>query len=331
MRRLACLILPCLAACSGARGASGGMPAPPCPPDWKSALHCDHPLAGKVWHVPAARFADLGDVEAAAARADLALLGETHDNPDHQRLEARLVRAVAATGRRPALAVEMLEVDQQAAVDAALSGGRADADALAGAVGWSKSGWPAFERYRPVFAAALEAGMPIVAANLSHPLARAAIERGPGALPAPIRALLERRGPATEEEARALRREMQEQHCGELPESLLDPMVLVQRARDAQMAERLAAAGERGAVLVAGAGHVRADRGAPAFVELLAPRRTAISVAFLEVSPGKLEPGDYASDYDAPRLPFDYVIFTPAAEREDPCLKLRRRPIRNRP
>ena len=51
---------------------------------------------------------------------------------------------------------------------------------------------------------------------------------------------------------------MKESHCGELPEAMLDPLVLAQRARDARMAERMEAAGaERGAVLITGKGHAR--------------------------------------------------------------------------
>ncbi len=47
-----------------------------------------------------------------------------------------------------------------------------------------------------------------------------------------------------------------------------------------------------------------------------------VAVAFQEVSPEAGEPADYALD-EGGTLPFDYVVFTPAAEREDPCEQLR--------
>ena len=61
----------------------------------------------------------------------------------------------------------------------------------------------------------------------------------------------------------AMRAEMRESHCGLLPDAMLDSMVLVQRARDALLAERVHEGRGRGhgALLIAGHGHVRRDRG----------------------------------------------------------------------
>jgi len=289
-------------------------------------LHRDHPLAGRTFDVRAGRFADLPALEAALPSADFVLLGETHDNPDHHVLQARLLGALVAAGRRPAVAFEMLDLQQQAAVDAALARAPRDPDALAEAVGWAKSGWPAFSLYRPVFAAALQAGLPIVAVNLTRKQAREVVSRGVDALTPAVRALLEREGPLPEEEARKLRVEMDESHCKELPGSMLDPMVLMQRARDATMATRLAEAARPAGVLVLGTGHARLDRGVPAHLALVAPGRRSVSVAFLEVDPEKRTPGAYAADFHAGGLPFDYVVFTPAAAREDPCESLRKHP-----
>jgi hypothetical protein len=48
-------------------------------------------------------------------------------------------------------------------------------------------------------------------------------------------------------------------------------------------------------------------------------------VAFIEVSEGKREPLDYVERFGTGRLPFDFIWFTPAAQREDLCEKLRKR------
>jgi uncharacterized iron-regulated protein len=115
---------------------------------------------------------------------------------------------------------------------------------------------------------------------------------------------------------------MRTSHCDALPEEMLDPMALAQRARDAQMAERLGTSGAAGALLVTGSGHARTDRGVPAVLGRDLPGRRLLSIAMLEAEPGRPSPKDYAADWGA-TLPFDYVIFTPGAEREDPCAKLR--------
>jgi uncharacterized iron-regulated protein len=294
---------------------------------WVSPLHRDHPLVGRIWEPRAARYVDEGALSAAVAGADFVLLGEVHDNVDHHLLQARLVRAVLASGRRPALAFEMLTEDQQPLVDAALARAPKDPNAVAKAVDWKHSRWPEFAVYRPIFAAGLEAGLPIVAANLPRAEVKAIVSKGKEALDEDLRARLARDEPLPEPVLAALREEMRESHCGELPEPMLDPLVLAQRARDAQMAARLATAGDgRGGILITGKGHVRTDRGVPAALSKDAPGRAVVAVAFVEVDPEQREPTGYGEEEGTKgTLPYDFVVFTPGAEREDPCEGMRER------
>jgi uncharacterized iron-regulated protein len=294
--------------------------------EWVSPRHRDHPLVGKIWDGRAGAFVDEGALAAAVAAADFVLLGEVHDNADHHLLQARLVRAAIGAGRRPALAFEMLSTEQQPAVDAALARAPGDPDALAKAVGWAESGWPPFQLYRPIFAAGLEAGLPIVAANLPRAMVKALVSGGVEVLDPPVRERLARGEPVPAEQLEEMRTEMRESHCNELPEALIDPLVLAQRARDATMAARIAEADAgRGAMLVTGNGHIRTDRGVPAFLAEEAPGRTVLAVAFLEVLPEATEPAAYQALLGARTFPFDFAVFTAGEEREDMCAGLRHR------
>lgn len=322
--RQAALLLALLASAAGCASRSGAaLVSQPVSPErrWVSPLERDHPLVGRIWDVRAGRWADEAALLADVTGARFALLGETHDNVDHHLLQARLTRALGQAGRRPAVAFEMLATEQQPAIDAVLARPAPEADAVGKAVGWDGSGWPPFAEYRPIFAAALEAGMRPVAANLPRSEIQAVVRRGAEALPAPVRARIDRQGPLSPEAARAMREEMRDSHCGELPEAMLEPMVLGQRARDAQMAEVLAGLGEPGGILIAGAGHVRNDRGVPAYLPEASGR--IASVLLVEVSAKRREPAAYAEDYGKGPLPFDWVIFTPRAKRADPCAELR--------
>jgi uncharacterized iron-regulated protein len=299
---------------------------------WVSSRHRDHPLVGKIWDGRAGRFVDEGALVAAVAAADLLLLGEVHDNPDHHLLQARVVRAAIAAGRRPALAFEMLSTEQQPAVDAALARAPGDPDAFAEAVAWEKSGWPPFALYRPIFAAGLEAGLPVVGANLPRTAVKTLVSKGVEALDAPLRERLARGEPVPPDQLEEMRAEMRESHCNELPEALIDPLVVAQRARDATMAARLAEADAgRGAILVTGNGHARTDRGVPAFLAEDAPGRAVLSVAFMEVVPERTDPAAYAKEFGAATLPFDFAVFTAGTEREDMCAALRAHPRRSPP
>jgi hypothetical protein len=145
------------------------------------------------------------------------------------------------------------------------------------------------------------------------------VAKGRDALDEELRARLAREEPIPDHVLDELRAEMDASHCGVLPASLLDPLVLAQRARDARMAERMLASGEgRGAVLITGGGHARNDRGVPALVAKDAPGKKVVSVAFVEVEPEATEPSAYQARSGGP-LPHDFVVFTPGAKREDMC------------
>jgi uncharacterized iron-regulated protein len=297
---------------------------------WVSPLHRDHPLVGRAWDGRAGALSDEAAIAAAIAAADFVLLGEVHDNVDHHLLQARLVRAALAAGRRPALAFEMLTEDQQPAIDASLARAPRDPDALAAAVGWKESRWPDFAWYRPIFTAGLEAGLPVVAANLPRAQMRAIVSKGATAVEEPLRTRLSRDEPIPADVQEGLREEMRASHCAALPESMIDPLVLAQRARDAQMALRVAEAGrERGAILVTGNGHARTDRGVPAVLARELPGRRILSVAFIEVDPdahdAAAQVAAIVKDLGAKTFPFDYAVFTPGAKRDDPCHGLRER------
>ena len=298
---------------------------PPAPP-WEAGLGRDHPLTGRIWAAGAQTFVEPRQLLGRLATARFVLLGEKHDNPDHHRLQAWLVRELLAAGRRPAVAFEMLSDAQADALRRHLAAAPSDADGLGRAVGWDASGWPDWAQYRPIAEAALRAGVPIVPANIPPATARAVARGGLAALDPALVARYGLDGPLPSGAAVSLAAELREAHCGHASEAMLAGMATAQRARDARMAESLVGGGgPDGAVLIAGAGHVRRDRGVPAYLAAREPRSRVISVAFLEVQDSHLTPRAHAAPFDDD-LPFDYVWFTPRVDDEDPCDRFRRKP-----
>jgi uncharacterized iron-regulated protein len=289
---------------------------------WVAEHGRGHPLAGRVREVASGRFLEPEALFDRLARADFVLLGERHDHPDHHRLQARTIDALVARGRRPALAFEMLAADEGPAVAAARGSG---AEAIRAAVRWDESGWPPWPLYAPLFEAALRAGLPIVAANLSRRDAAALRADGLEGVEPELRAQLGLDAPAPAAEVAALAQQISDSHCGFAPAAALPRMVVMQRAWNARLADALLEAhaqGADGAVLVAGAEHARHDVGAPAALALRAPEATVASLAFLEVDPDPLAcEGEPATEERAQR--FDYVWYTPRVELEDPCAKYR--------
>jgi uncharacterized iron-regulated protein len=265
----------------------------------------EHPLVGKIWDTRAGRFIPSAELFDHAARAQHVLLGETHDNAEQHRLQRVVLEGLAARGRGRLLAMEQFDSDYQTAIDSALRSG-ANAEALADAAHFDRKGWN-WPLYRPLVQFALDHGWPLGAANLSRAEARAIVAdpAGSGLLPASL--------PLRE----ALERDLIDGHCGAKPEAKqLAGMVEAQRARDARMAQVLAALGQRGSVLISGIGHARRDRGVPLYLG----ERALVSIGFMEVQDGKTSPQQYFDGFASPAS-FDYIWFTPRAPREDPCAR----------
>jgi uncharacterized iron-regulated protein len=259
----------------------------------------DNALLGKIWDARAGAFIAPEQLLDRAARAQYVILGETHDNPEHHRLERVALEALAARGGPRLLAMEQFDTEYQAVLDRARASS-VDAEALADAGHLDRAGWH-WPFYRPLVQFALERGWPLAAANLSRKDARAIVAD-------PARSGLP---PADPSVTAALARDIGDSHCGKAPEGkLLQGMVEAQRARDARMASAL----KGPSVLIAGAGHARRDRGVPLYLA----DHDVVSIAFMEVEAGKSTPEDYFDGFATPAS-FDYVWFTPRAEREDPC------------
>ncbi len=291
---------------------------------WKSTLGRNHPLTGRIWDVSSARFIDRQSLVTRLARADFLLLGERHDNPDHHLLQAEVLRSLIALGRRPAVGFEMFGLDDASAIAEHLAAAPNDAAGLGRAVNWNKRGWPDWAMYQPIAEAALEAKLRIVATNLPLATARKMSSDGLAALePRVVRDLgLDR--PPSESVFASIAADIRDSHCGYGSEESVKLMVGVQRARDAQMAQSLIAADDPdGAILVAGAGHVRNDYGIPVYLTAKTAGKQVISVAFLEVDNQKPEPDNYALPDPNGRLPFDFVWFTARVDDENPCEKFK--------
>jgi uncharacterized iron-regulated protein len=284
------------------------------PQAWEESGGAAHPLVGRIYRVADGTPVSEADLIAAAAGADFVLIGERHDNRDHHRLQAQIVRSLQRDARKPrALAFEMIGADRQLDIVEYLDGHPGDAAGLGAAVGWASNGWPDWALYEPIAYAALSNGAQIVAADLNEDQKRAVFAQGAQAL----RTSFVRRTGLDRDFSAALTSDLQDElheaHCGQAPPEALSGMYQVQRARDAMMADRLAAAsGKAGGILIAGNGHVRNDRGVPWYLARLEPAARTLSIGLIEVRDDlRRLPDD---------LPYDYVWFTPrVGDGPDAC------------
>jgi uncharacterized iron-regulated protein len=288
---------------------------PPPPENWRSPVLRDHPLVGALWDPRAQVRRTPAEAARSLAAADVVLLGEKHDNADHHRLQAWAVEALAARGRSPVVAFEMIPRDRGGRLADYLADG-GDAAGLGPALDWAESGWPDWSIYRPIAETALAHDLRLAAADLPRADRREIAERGPEALPGALREAWALDVPWTEAMRRGLLEELSRAHCDVAPPEAFAGLSEVQRARDAALADSLLAGlnDADGAVLIAGHGHTRRDRGVPWFLERRAPELAVVGIAFVEVRDGVTDPAAYG-DLGG----HDLLWFTPRATDTDPC------------
>jgi uncharacterized iron-regulated protein len=245
------------------------------------------------------------EVPEAALRAQVVVMGEAHDNPDHHRVQGDYLLALAPK----AVVFEMLSPEQAALVTPeALQ----DLDALGRSLGWEEAGWPDFAIYAPVFAALGDAA--VIGAAVSSEDARVVMEQG--ALQVFGEADAERFGiaaPRDPDEIAAQQELLRVSHCGALPEEMLPMMQDVQDYRDAVMAQAaLEALDQTGGpvAIITGNGHARTDWGIPARIADAAPEVTVFSLG-------------QGEDGYPPEGSFDLVIDGLGVARPDPCESFR--------
>lgn len=276
-----------------------------------SLRDADHPLAGRLWDVAAQHFIDDTQLLRRAAQVEVLLLGETHDNPEHHRLQIKLLQARVGAGARPALLMEQFDRDQQPVLDAA----RRDGKDLAPLI----RGWD-WVLYRPLVALADSAQLPLRAANLPRGATRPVVREGYAALAAgeAQRLALEAVWDAARQEY--MTNLIEASHCGQVTPQLRDGLVRAQRLRDATLADAALEVIGSGVVFILGRGHARRDVGVPLYLTARRPGTRLLSIGFVEVSAGRTAPTQYETERAGDLAPHDILWFTPRAERPDPCL-----------
>ncbi|MBI6628673.1 ChaN family lipoprotein [Pontibaca salina] len=249
------------------------------------------------------RAASLDQVVSAAARADVVILGEVHDNPAHHTYQAQLVEMLQPS----AVVWEMLTGVEAQMVDLALI---PECDKLADQLGWAQSGWPDFAMYHPIFLAAPKAR--IFGAMVPRQEAKRAMEGGVAAAFGADAAAYGLTAPLPKAEQTSREELQQLVHCNALPPEMLAPMVEIQRLRDAALAraviDALQATGGP-VVVITGNGHARKDWGIPLYLKRVRPEVKVFAV-------GQSENEQIAGEFDA-------VLDSKPVERDDPCDRFR--------
>lgn len=284
----------------------------------EALLFSDHPLAGKIWDMNSRSFIDEATLLDRIGKADVLLLGETHDNPLHHELQLKLLKARIASGAHPALMMEQLDIDSQSSIDHALTGSNRTKilDNVTKLIEFTD-----WKFYRPFLAFAYDYKLPVIAANISSQRLQPVIWDGFAAYDANELKRLDVEQVWSQERQQYLIMHMGGAHCDQLKDELRAGLSRSQRLRDAMMVDSAVASIGRGVVGIVGSSHARRDVGLPIYFAARAPEARVFSMAFVEVAPGRTNPRDYETESATGDAPFDVIWFTPGIARSDPCAK----------
>lgn len=297
-----------------------------------------------AWALATAALAQ-GPVALPRLDAPLLLLGEVHDSAAQHAARLRALQAVVDRGARPALLLEMIDREQQGAIDALQRPPPSDgmnststatnaATSTATSTATNAATNAATTATSPaatdddgaldrrvdalIDAAGRSAGWhwpfyrPYLRLALQHrlPIVAANVSR------AEARRVIQLGLGATGFDAAvpadislAQARAIEDSHCGAIDSALAARLANAQVARDQFMARQILAHAGRGVVLLAGNGHVRRDIGVPRWLPAdLRGRSHAV---------GYLEAGDDSA------AAYDEVVSFTAQARSDPCAEMR--------
>jgi uncharacterized iron-regulated protein len=302
--------------------------------NWQSLLSHNHPLAGKIWITSENRFISPESLLMRLYGKRHILIGEKHNNPDHHRIQTWITSRLINAGERRAMVLEMIRMDQQDTVDQYLKTkpGVSLSAGLGKALKWSKSGWGAWDHYEAILKPALAKNLPIYGANIGFSKMRAIARSGlPALKPETLKAL--RLGtdspPMKAPIMGAMEAEIIQAHCGMIKPGRAGNFALIQLVRDASFANIMEKGRENtdGTILIAGAGHVRKDRGVPMHLRRLANTLpiTIFTIAAIEVAQGLDHPEKYGEIYGVPTPPFDAIWFTPRMSDRNPCDRFKKK------
>jgi len=287
----------------------------------ENTLYADHPLVGhpligKIWDMNSRSFIDEATLLARINQANVLLLGETHDNPQHHDIQQKLLKARIGSGARPALLMEQLDSENQAALDLALAGSNQD-EALNTATGLIK--FTDWKFYRPFLATAIDNKLPVIAANISSRQLQPVIWQGFAAYDAAALKRMAVEEVWSESRQNYMLRHIGGAHCGQIRDELRAGLTRSQRLRDALMADAAVSSIGRGVVAIVGSSHARRDVGIPLYLAARDPSARIFSIGFVEVIPGRDAPETYETESASGDAPYDVIWFTPRVARADPC------------
>lgn len=301
----------------------------------------DHPLDQKILDTTDGKYISESETNNLIASADVVYLGEVHDNPWHHQIQLDVIRTLVASGRKPAVGMEMFSNSQTSHLMAFADGFVRPDNAgnvsnkkqrqLRKQLGWGKERDQEWAAYYPLMQQAGESGLPLFGIDLPAGIRRRITRVGLENLSPVEQRLITRTGFDNSTYQQVMYEEFTRGHCGWNDPALLQKLYQTWIARNDAMAtaisDMLSTTENRPVIIIVGNGHTRHNMGVYERVLSLEPGVRQINIGLTPVQQQKHAFEDYIErvrvDDDGPRPAHELIWFTPSVDKEDPCIKYR--------
>ena len=270
------------------------------------------------------------------AAAQIAYLGETHENQRHHELQLETLQALLERGKHPAIGFEFFSVEQTGYLQNYVQGQDGHGGQLSDEqaeqrlrqeLGWGPRRDREWSHYFPLLKHAKEHGLTVFGTDLPDSL-RARIPRlGVAGLSAVEKRLLQSTGFNDPVYRRYMEQTLIDAHCGWNNPSLISNLYETWLERNDAMAQSLVAMTQAAAgqpiLMIIGAGHTKHNLAVVERVQYLLPSVKQLNLGYQELN---REPQPAADYYQTVSIEgrslapiYEYLWFTPRASFEDPC------------
>lgn len=269
--------------------------------DWQSSFLVDHPLVGQIYDASGQQISKEQLFEQ-LNQQEMVLIGEKHDNPDHHSIEQELLANLV--NQETSVVFEML--DEDLAETLANTPKDISLEELHKALDWQKRGWN-WADYGPLFVQVIHQGAELKAGNIGHGTMMTVYKSD-------IEELIEDQrftsiGSVQEQLNKPLTELVFASHCEKVGRDKLQPMVNIQLARDAAMANALSQSTTAKKILICGGVHANKEIGVPQHLN-----KKSSTLLIREVQ-------EQVLTIDEPLTGADFIWFTPQFSDEDYCDK----------
>lgn len=277
-----------------------------------------------------------------SAEADVVYLGEIHDNPWHHEIQLAVIQRLVERGARPVIGFEFFDAGQTGVLMGYVNAGNDEENTrdssraeknLRQRLGWGRERDAEWGAYYPLLEYARQQGLAVFGTDLPAGIRRRITQNGvPGLTPVERRFVVDT-GFNDGAYRRLMEREFIKSHCGWSDPRLLDHLYQNWIARNDAMAtaisEMLSDEQNRPVVMIVGAGHSRYNMGIYERVAALVAGVRQVNIGLIPVKGADTSLAEYLHAEKVNGRVFvpvyDYLWFTQAKSRIDPCIKFKER------